>query len=37
MLEARAMTGIQEVGETVEPLMEKFQSIIEDAVTKNWE
>ncbi len=35
MLEARAKTEYQEVGETLEPLMGKFQEIIEDAVQKN--
>ena len=37
MMEARSMTGHQEVGETVEPLMEKFKGIIEEAVQKNYE
>ena len=35
MLEARAMTDRQEVGETTEPLMARFKEIIEDAVQKN--
>ena len=37
MLEARAKSGIQEVGETVEPCMGKFKAIIEEAVQKNYE
>ncbi len=37
MQEAAAMTGKQEVGETVEPVMERFKLIIEDAVQKNYE
>jgi len=37
MLQARSLTDRQEVGETVEPLMEKFKDIIEDAVQKNYE
>lgn len=37
MLEARAKSGIQEVGETVEPLMGKFKDIIEEAVQKNYD
>jgi hypothetical protein len=35
MLEARAKTGIQEVGETVNPLIGKFREIIEEAVQQN--
>lgn len=37
MLEARAKTDSQEIGETVEPLMARFKDIIEDAVQKNYE
>lgn len=37
MLQARSMTERQEVGETLEPLMEKFKAIIEEAVQKNYE
>ncbi len=37
MLEARAKSDIQEVGETLEPLMDKFKVIIEEAVQKNHE
>lgn len=37
MLEARAMTDRQEIGETVGPLMTRFKEIIEDAVQKNHE
>lgn len=37
MLEARAKTDFQEVGETVEPLMAKFKDIIQDAVQKNFD
>lgn len=37
MLEARSLTDSQQVGETVEPLMEKFKGIIEEAVQKNHE
>jgi hypothetical protein len=37
MLEARAKNDLQEVGATVEPLMKRFQEIIEDAVQKNYE
>ena len=37
MLEARSLTDRQEVGETVEPLMERFKQIIEDAVQKNYD
>lgn len=37
MLEARAKNDFQEVGETLEPLMQRFQSIIEEAVQKNYE
>lgn len=35
MLEARAKTDYQEVGETVNPLMGKFKEIIEESVQKN--
>ena len=35
MQEARSMTGYQEVGETVNPLMTKFKDIIEESVQKN--
>ena len=37
VLEARDKTSIQEVGATIEPLMNKFQAIIEEAVQKNYE
>lgn len=37
MLEARALTERQEVGETLEPLMARFKQIIEEAVQKNYE
>ena len=37
MLEARAKTDHQEIGETLEPLMARFKDIIEDAVQKNYE
>jgi len=37
MLEARSKTGRQEVGETVQPLMQRFEQIIEEAVQKNYE
>ncbi len=37
MLEARSKNDRQEVGETLEPLMGKFQAIIEEAVQKNYE
>lgn len=37
MVEAASKTGNQQVGETVEPLMERFKAIIEDAVQKNYE
>lgn len=37
MLEARAKTDRQEVGETSEALMSQFKDIIEDAVQKNYE
>jgi hypothetical protein len=37
MLEAAAKSDRQEVGETVEPLMDRFKEIIEDAVQKNYE
>lgn len=37
MLEAASKTDKQEIGETVEPLMQKFKSIIEEAVQKNYE
>lgn len=37
MQKAASMTDRQEVGETVQPLMVKFQEIIEDAVQKNYD
>lgn len=37
MQKAASMTDRQEVGETVQPLMEKFKEIIEDAVQKNYD
>lgn len=37
MLEAAKLTDYQQVGETVEPIMDKFKSIIEDAVQKNYD
>jgi hypothetical protein len=37
MLEARAKTDSQQVGETLEPLMARFKHIIEEAVQKNHE
>jgi hypothetical protein len=37
MLEARAKNDRQEIGETTEPLMERFKQIIEEAVQKNHE
>ena len=37
MLEARAKSDSQQIGETVEPIMTKFKSIIEEAVQKNYE
>ena len=37
MEEARNKTDHQEVGETVEPIMAKFQKIIEEAVQANYE
>lgn len=37
MLDAAKMTGKQEVGETVEPLMARFKELIEEAVQKNYE
>lgn len=37
MLEAAAITDRQEVGETTPAVMEKFKSIIEEAVQKNYE
>lgn len=37
MLEARSKTDRQEVGETLECLLPKFQDIIEEAVQKNYE
>jgi len=37
MQEAASLTERQEVGETVEPLMDRFKDIIEDAVQKNYE
>lgn len=37
ILEAQTKTGRQEVGETVEPLMQHLQNIIEDIVNKQYE
>lgn len=37
MLEAASMTDRQEVGETNEAVMKKFENIIEEAVQKNYE
>ncbi len=37
MLEARAKTDLQEVGETSNALMERFKNIIEEAVQKEYE
>lgn len=37
MLQARSISDRQEVGETLEAVMEKFKDIIEDAVQKNYE
>lgn len=37
MLQARAMTGRQEVGETVEPVLKDFHAIIEKAVQGNYD
>ncbi len=37
MQEAASLTDSQEVGETVQPIMERFKLIIEDAVQKNYE
>lgn len=37
MLEARAKTDFQEVGETSNALMDRIKNIIEDAVQKNYE
>jgi hypothetical protein len=37
MQEARQMTDKQEVGETTQPIMERFKQIIEEAVQKNHE
>ena len=37
MLEARAKSDFQEVGETADALMDRFKSIIEEAVQKNYE
>jgi len=37
MLEARAKNDRQEVGETLEPLMDKFKLIIEEAVQGNYD
>jgi hypothetical protein len=37
MLKARSMSDTQEVGETSQSVMYKFQDIIEDAVQKNYE
>jgi hypothetical protein len=36
MLEARAKSDMQEVGETTEPLMKRFEEIIEYAVQNNY-
>jgi hypothetical protein len=36
-LEASRQTGYQEVGETVEPLMDQLEKIIEDCVQKQYE
>lgn len=35
MNEARSMTGVQEIGETMEPLMQRFRDIIDEAVQLN--
>ncbi len=37
MQKARTLTDRQEVGETLEPLMDKFKEIIEDCVQKEYE
>jgi hypothetical protein len=37
MLEARSYTDRQDIGETNEAVMKRFQDIIEDAVQKNYE
>jgi|SRR5580692_1044176 hypothetical protein len=37
MLEARALTDRQEVGETLQPLLKRFQTIIEEAVQANYD
>jgi hypothetical protein len=37
MVEARNMTGNQEVGETVAPVMDRFKDVIEEAVQKSHE
>ena len=37
MQQAALMTDRQEVGETLEPVLERFKLIIEDAVQKNYE
>ena len=37
MQQAAAMTDRQEVGETLEPVLERFKLIIEDAVQKNYD
>lgn len=37
MQEAALKTDKQEIGETVEPIMQRFKDIIEDAVQKNYE
>ncbi len=37
MQEAAALTDRQEVGETLEAIMERFKDIIEEAVQKNYE
>jgi len=37
MQEARTITDHQEIGETVQPLMKRFQTIIEEAVQLNYD
>jgi len=37
MLEARAKNDLQEIGETVDPIMSRFKDIIDEAVQKNYE
>jgi hypothetical protein len=37
MLEARAKTDVQQVGETLEGLMDRFKTIIEEAVQANYD